>query len=228
MSRLDGLLADQIAYYRARAGEYDEVFDPARAEPTHPLGTDGPVAGALRSLAEGRDVLELACGTGYWSKILVETAASLTAVDAAEEMLEIHSEQVPDPRVRRIRADVLNLVPDRRYGVAFFGFWLSHVPDSALPGFLDVVDRALEPGGTVAFVDTSAGERSHEEPVEGMPAPAVRRRLRDGREFRIVKVFRSPEMLAAALAACGFDSQVEPIGDRFLFGKAKRADSARV
>ena len=220
MTRLDGLLADQIAYYRARAGEYDEIFEPARVEPSHPLGPRGHVADTLRALATDADVLELACGTGYWSSILVETAASLTAVDAADEMLRLHAQQVPDPRVRRIRADVLSWVPDRRYDLVFFGFWLSHVPDAALPRFFDVVKAALGPGGTLAFVDTSAGEARYEEPVEGLPAPAVRRRLHDGREFRIVKVFRSAEDVAAALAASGFGAGVEPIGERFLFGTA--------
>jgi demethylmenaquinone methyltransferase/2-methoxy-6-polyprenyl-1,4-benzoquinol methylase len=227
MSRIDGLLEDQITYYRARAGEYNEIFEPTRVNPSHPLGPKGPVADTLRALAKDADVLDLACGTGYWSSILVETAASLTAVDAAEEMLRLHAEQVPDPRVRRLRADVLSWVPDRRHDIVFFGFWLSHVPDGALRRFFDVVKAALSPGGTVAFVDTSAGEARYEEPVEGLPAPAVRRRLHDGREFRIVKVFRSAEDVAEALAAIGFGARVESIGERFLFGTARRVEPSQ-
>ncbi|MFD8811374.1 hypothetical protein ACFV23_07765 [Streptomyces sp. NPDC059627] len=65
----DALLAEQVAYYRARAPEYDRVY--AEREDLRELVAviDGlPVAG---------DVLELACGTGQWTGALAARARAL-------------------------------------------------------------------------------------------------------------------------------------------------------
>ncbi len=75
----EALLVEQIAYYRARAAEYDRVY--AEREDVRELLAlfgDLPVVG---------DVLELACGTGQWTRLLAARARSVTALAAAPEML---------------------------------------------------------------------------------------------------------------------------------------------
>jgi trans-aconitate methyltransferase len=220
MRPLDELLAEQRDYYADRAGEYDLLFARALEEPDSPLGPQGPIARRLRELAAGKDVLDLACGTGYWSEILAGSARSLTAVDASEEMLAVHARRLPG--ARRLTADVLSWVPNRRYELAFFGFWLSHVPDELMRGFWDVVDRALEPGGTAAFMDSAPSFERLEDRLQGEAAPAVRRRLLDGREYRVIKVMREPSALRDLLAELGWQAEVIPVGELFLFGTAKR------
>src|SRR5262249_54384871 len=76
---IDPLLAEQIAYYRALAPEYEHHAIPGGGE------TD--LAVALHAFRPTGDVLELACGPGFWTEILVGHATSVTAVDAAPEML---------------------------------------------------------------------------------------------------------------------------------------------
>src|SRR4051794_39683713 len=80
---LDALLTEQVAYYRARAPEYE-------ADGLDLPGGDELVA-ALESFKPGGRVLELACGPGTWTPRLVRHADSVTAVDAAPEMLAIAS-----------------------------------------------------------------------------------------------------------------------------------------
>lgn len=84
-SDADGLLAEQADYYRARAREYDRDYA-GRADLRELLTTvDGlPVAG---------DVLELACGTGQWTRRLAARARSVTAVDGSAEMLAVARER---------------------------------------------------------------------------------------------------------------------------------------
>jgi SAM-dependent methyltransferase len=70
MDDTDALLADQIAYYRAAAAEY-HLSEPAARD----------LATALEEFRPAGDVLELACGPGTWTQLLVRYAATVTAVD---------------------------------------------------------------------------------------------------------------------------------------------------
>src|SRR6266496_3197403 len=81
------LLAEQIAYYRARAPEYERGLY-ATAEAQALIGE------VLERIPAGVDVLELACGTGVWTERLTDQGRTLTAVDAAPEMIEIARERV--------------------------------------------------------------------------------------------------------------------------------------
>jgi demethylmenaquinone methyltransferase/2-methoxy-6-polyprenyl-1,4-benzoquinol methylase len=76
---LDRLLAEQRAYYDARAPEYDRGA----------LLVDGgeELRAALDAFAPASDVLELACGTGVWTAPLLRHADTITAVDASPRML---------------------------------------------------------------------------------------------------------------------------------------------
>lgn len=129
---VESLLAEQVAYYRAMADEYDAMADAYDLDtPTH--------AEFRRDLVDSfrpvGDVLELACGTGRWTQELIRHARSVTAVDAALEMLAINQSRLGDARVRYVNADIFGWQPDRTYDLVFFAFWLSHVPPQRFEAF---------------------------------------------------------------------------------------------
>jgi SAM-dependent methyltransferase len=208
----DVVLAEQLAYYRARAGEYDEVYE-QREDLRALLSAAGdlPVTG---------DVLELACGTGQWTRVLAPRARSLTAVDAVDEALEVARSRTP-PGVRFVRADVFGWRPPRRYDTVFFAFWLSHVPPARFAAFWRTVADALAPGGQAVFVDNGPGEAAAEDRLPGRDVPVVRRRLNDGSRYRVVKVFHDPGTLTADLAALGWSARIRPLGGAFIAGVAR-------
>lgn len=140
---LDTLLAEQVSYYRARAGEYDELY-------ADRAGWDALIA----PLPIGGDVLELACGTGRWTPLLAARAWSVTAVDAAPEMIAIARERVTGLPVEFITADLFTWHPSRRFDTVFFAFWLSHVPPARFAAFWSIVRAALGPDGQACFLDT--------------------------------------------------------------------------
>src|SRR6266498_3857383 len=111
------LLAEQVAYYRAIAMEYQLDVDAARE-----------LAAALEAYQPAGRVLELACGPGAWTELLLHYATSVTAIDSAPEMLARAKARVGVERVRFIQADLFHWTPAQRYDFIFFGFWLSHVP----------------------------------------------------------------------------------------------------
>ena len=145
-------------------------------------------------------MLELACGPGVWTPQLLRHASSVTAVDAAPEMLAIARQRVGEDRVRFVRADLFTWRPERRYAVVFFGFWLSHVPLERFAAFWELVDECLMPDGRVFFADDAY--RTPDELIEGPASSTIRRRLSDGTAYSAVKVpHTATELRGASRAA---------------------------
>ena len=227
----DGLLAEQRAYYRARAPEYDDWwFRRGRYDtgPEERAAWEEEVAwleARVDELALTGEVLELACGTGLWTRRLAARAAHLTAVDASPEVLAINRARAETGGVEFLEADLFAWEPPpAAFDACFFGFWLSHVPPERFPAFWATVAGGLRPGGRAVWVDsgpTEAGRARDASPER------TRRRTADGREFKIVKRIYEPDALAAELAGLGWDARVEGSPrDWFILGEARlqRAD----
>jgi demethylmenaquinone methyltransferase/2-methoxy-6-polyprenyl-1,4-benzoquinol methylase len=211
----DALIAEQIAYYRARASEYDATFRGAHAP---------ELASALDALAPSGSVLELAAGTGAWTEsVLRHPVSRLVVLDASPEMLELHGRRIDDPRVERRVVDLFEWEPDQTFDVVTFAFWLSHVPPARLADFWGKVQRALTPGGRVLFVDQDRRGMTFEVPSADPDYPTVDRTLVDGRVMRAIKVYHRPQALEKWLRARGWEASVRRAGDGFLVGVASRA-----
>jgi demethylmenaquinone methyltransferase/2-methoxy-6-polyprenyl-1,4-benzoquinol methylase len=219
------LIDEQIEHYRARAPEYDEWFlregryDRGEAQRRAWFAEVEAVESALRAAEPRGRVLELACGTGLWTRHLVEHASEVTAIDAAPEALERNRERVASARVRYVQADLFRWQPRDLYDFVFFGFWLSHVPPDRFDSFWATVRAALAPGGRVFFVDNSRSRQAlandHRIPEEGF---VMDRLLNDGRRFRVVKVYYDPAELERRLAALDWAGAVRSSGEFFIYG----------
>lgn len=205
-------LAEQLAYYRAVAEEYEyhRIDVPGQHE----------LLAAIEAFRPTGDVLELACGSGTWTEYLIRSARTVTALDAAPEMLARARARVGSGSVRFVEADVLSWRPDRRYDVVFFGFWLSHVPEELFDSFWSLVADCLEDGGCVFFFDDN--HRTEAELIEGTSSPVVERRLNDGTPFRVIKIPYQPTELERRLRALGWDIAVTPTCGPFYWGMGGR------
>jgi 2-polyprenyl-3-methyl-5-hydroxy-6-metoxy-1,4-benzoquinol methylase len=221
-----GILDEQIAYYRARASEYDEWFLRQgrydRGDEHRRLWFDevATVEAALAAAAPSGDVLELACGTGLWTRHLAAKARRVTAVDASAEVIAINRARVQSPVVSYVQADLFQWTPPSTYDFVFFGFWLSHVPFDRFAAFWDLVQRTLRPSATVFFVDSLAASDATARDQRWETDGVVERRLNDGQTFRIVKIFHEPSQLAARLAALGWAADVKATPNFFIYGTA--------
>ena len=202
----DRLIQDQLAYYRARAAEYDESV----LNDTPPRGAGNPTEAeetaqareALRALGPCNNALELAGGTGIWTQELAGIAADLTVLDGSPEMLAINKAKLHDERIRYTCVDLFEWVPVRTYDLVFFSFWLSHVPPDRLGTFLDKVRDSVTSKGFVFILDEPADGQMLSGPVtDGM---FQERALKDGRVFSIVKVYYDPLEILGELKKRGF------------------------
>jgi len=212
----DEVLADQVDYYRRRAGEYD-------------VTAYGDVAAARARIARlvadmrptGR-LLEIACGTGLWTEALARLADTVTAIDAAPEAVEIARDRVRSANVTFEVVDVFSWAPDARFDVIFFSAWLSHVPTSRVEQFWHSLRGLLAGNGRVLFIDEHVDEREKEAYVAGRDE-IVERRLRDGSTFRVIKNFVDPDRLELRLRRLGWDCAIRRDGGDWVCGEARPA-----
>jgi SAM-dependent methyltransferase len=207
------ILAEQKRYYAERAPEYDDWWyrrgryrrDPERERRW--LVDVAELEALLQSFAPRGEVLELAAGTGIWTRRLVPVADRVVAVDANAETLALNT-----PAAELVVADIFSWRPPQQFDVVFFSFWLSHVPEERFAEFWALVRSALRPGGRVFLIDSGPPE------VAGDGELQVRQ-LADGREFTIVKRFWQPDELTERVRGLGFELDLELTGnDLFLNG----------
>lgn len=136
----------------------------------------------LTQLGKFDRVLELACGTGFWTQHLLQIGERIPpAADAAPEMLQIAREHIGVERITYQQLDLFQWQPAETFDLVFFANWLSHVPPEALDDFLNKVRASLTAGGCIAFVDQHApSEANYAIAKEDIYAV---RPLEDGREL---------------------------------------------
>jgi len=201
----DSLEAGLQRYYAARAPEYDRVYlKPERQADLRRLEA------WLPALFAGRRVLEVACGTGYWTQFIAPAAASVRALDSSAETMAIAAQRVPAGRVEFAVGDAYALPHEPgRFDAAFAGFWFSHVLKHRQREFLAGLGAALAPGATVVLLDNrfvaGSNHAISETDDEGNTWQA--RPLDDGSTHRVLKNFPSEAELRALLA--GLAQQVE-------------------
>src|SRR4051812_18647693 len=141
-----------VDYYSQRAPEYEEIYQRDDAERRDELTQ---IAKLLRQTFAAKHVLEVACGTGFWTRVIAEVAANVLAVDASAEMLKLAQRKMPSDSTARFElCDAYNLERlsgDFDAGLAVF--WISHVPRGRLDEFVGQFHRKLRPGAVVVMAD---------------------------------------------------------------------------
>lgn len=219
---MSDVLSEQKRYYAERAREYDDwwfrrgryALDP---EPLARWEADVAEAeAALEAFGPHGTVLELAAGTGLWTRHLVRLADRLVAVDASPQTLEVNRARV-EGQVEYVVADLFAWRPEQRFDLVFFSFWLSHVPEERFDAFWRTVRAALAPRGRVFLVDSGAGDTAHTGTDQADEQET--RSLADGRTFRIVKRRWTPDELAERVRPLGFALELRDTeNDHFLVG----------
>jgi len=191
-----------VDYYSARADEYEQVYaKPERQEDICRLQDIIP------AYFTGRHVLEIACGTGYWTRRIAPRASSVVACDLSPEVLALaRARQAETFPVQFRNADAFALHGvSGAFDAAFAGFWISHVQRNDVQRFLTGVHRKLPSGSVVLLTDNRYVDGSNwpitRSDVDGNTYQ--RRRLLDGTEYEVLKNFPSPAEVRYAIEASG-------------------------
>jgi demethylmenaquinone methyltransferase/2-methoxy-6-polyprenyl-1,4-benzoquinol methylase len=189
------------AYYARRAPYYDAVYE--RPERQADLAW---MRQRLEHQMADQRVLEVACGTGYWTQFAAPVSMSMVATDATPEPLALARLRPNCTRVEFVLADAYFLPSNLgRFTAAFAGLWLSHVPIGRRPAFLNSVNALLEPGARVMLFDNSTVQ-CRDFPVVESDAEGntfQQRVLRDGSTHRVLKNFPDEAELVAMIDGVG-------------------------
>jgi ubiquinone/menaquinone biosynthesis C-methylase UbiE len=103
------------------------------------------------AIREGWNVLELGCGTGYFTKELAQTKANITAIDISPVLIHEAERIVNRPNVK--------FIIDNAYQMAFKDETFDAIVGSSVLHHLDIgkaiteLYRVLKPGGIIAFTE---------------------------------------------------------------------------
>ncbi|WP_299817783.1 class I SAM-dependent methyltransferase [uncultured Pontibacter sp.] len=194
---------DLIQYYKKRAREYEQVYQkPERQQELQQLTT------LLQGIFKDKTVFEVACGTGYWTERIAETAHYVFATDVNDAVLEIaQAKHYPNENVNYKQADLFKLKQMARYESLLGSFIWSHVKLQEVGAFLDIIHNCLNPGGTVVLMDNNY--------VEGSSLPLTyhdeyqntyqTRTLSDGSMHQVLKNFPTENQLRQLLQGIATD-----------------------
>ena len=187
---------ETTVYYERRAAEYDRIYGfphwQADLAVLHDL---------VATFAADRRVLEVACGTGYWTERLARTGARVCGVDVNGSTLAVALTRAYAPAgVTFVQADVYRALPFApRFDAGFAGLWLSHVDRLRMGAFLASFHSALAPGSAVMLFDERESESRSAATarVDTAGNRYEKRRLADGSRFEVLKNWYDAPTLAA-------------------------------
>ncbi len=202
----DRLIDGMNEYYARRAPVHDELMSYRSVEQMEKIFA--PVIALLEPMIDGRDILEIACGTGNWTQVLAKRGRHVTATDVNRSMLELarEKEYTPtSPKFVESNAYTLDDV-EQCCEVAFMADWWAHIPLERLSSFLENLHRKLLPNGIVIVLDMLPRELPEGE-TEHFDEQGNRIRTRtlpDGSRFQVVKNFPARQELSD-LTSCYAD-----------------------
>jgi len=187
------------SYYARRAAYYERVYcKPERQSDLRAIEV------WLSTHFEGRRVLEIACGTGWWTLHGARLARRWLATDLNPETMAVaRAKTMPEGKVefRAVDAYTLAELGDETFDAAFAGCWWSHVTLARLPSWLENLHARLDAGARVVMLDNSYVQTSST-PISRTDADGntyQMRTLDDGSMHEVLKNFPTPQQAFAML-----------------------------
>ena len=191
---------DLVSYYSERAKEHENVYlNPDEQEDLL------EATKISQDLFAQKTVLEIACGTGYWTERIAKTATSILGTDINESMIEIAKQRQTENMAFAV-ADMFNLSTDEKFDGVFAGFIWSHILLQDLDKFLEKVKSFLKPNATVVFIDGNplAGTNHDLKNIaktDEYGNTYQMRKLQNGSSHLVLKIFPTKDFLFEKLSS---------------------------
>lgn len=197
-------MAISSSYYGKRAAEYEQIY--------HKPERQADLAEIRHWLAEvctDKMVLEIGCGTGYWTHLIAPYVQAVHALDIEPRMLALAQQKIyPDGKVSFHRLDMWDIDQlAHSFECIVVGFVWSHILTQQLPTYLALLLRRVSPGGQIILLDNRY--------VPGSNTPISRedeqgntyqlRTLSTGETFEVLKNFPTQSDLLVLAQELGLE-----------------------
>lgn len=191
----------QVEYYERRALEYEKIYQKLERQ-----DDQEKIKKYLPQVSKAKSVLEIGCGTGYWTQYISEGAKSILASDINPSMLELAQKKKYHCPISFSKLDYESLSETAlSFDLVCAAFVISHIKKEELTNFLFSLIVRLNGGGEIIFIDNLF--------VEGNSTPIFKsdnfgntyqkRKLEDGSEYEVLKNYFSDEEWEKALSNVG-------------------------
>ena len=200
---------NQIQYYSQRAKENEKIYTlPERQKNLSDI-TD-----FLKEKFSKKEIFEIACGTGYWTQFISETAKSIFATDINTSVLDIARSKKYSCPVKFQESDIFNLsLIDRTFNSGFAGFIWSHIHRQELPAFIVQFLSKINKGGLVVFIDNLYVEGSST-PLDQMDQfgdTYQNRKLENGDKFTVIKNYPTDSEIENLINPVGINININKL-----------------
>ena len=203
------------AYYAMRAPYYDEVYEKPERQADIKFLRE-----ALTKRFMNCRVLEVACGTGFWSQFIASSASQLVATDALHEPLVLARRKTNSASIQFEQADAYHLPSTLgMFESAFAGLFFSHVPICSRRLFLAGLHKLMLPDARVILIDNSE--------IQCLEWPIIyrdefgntyqHRRTRDGAVHRVLKNFPTEAELRVVTNGIGENAQYRALDNFWMY-----------
>ncbi len=193
---------DMLEYYSRRTPEYEAIYQVPERQPDL-----NDLRQRLSTHFAGRRVLDIACGTGYWTHFIAQSAKAITATDAGSKVMEAaYMKDYGACRMDFVRADAYSLAEIASgHDAGFIGFFWSHVLKERRAEFLSTLCNKLVPASTVVMIDNMfvEGEMTPLHRTDERGNTYRKRILNDGTPYEIVKNYPTEDEMRRELEPFG-------------------------
>ena len=188
-----------VAYYKERANEYDKVYQIPNEQEDLQKATK-----LFQNIFANKSVLEIACGTGYWTTQISRTATSVYATDINKEVINIAQTKISNHNVTFEIADMYNLNITQRFNGLFGGFIWSHILVQDIDKLLSSLANKISDNCEIVFIDSKQIEgTTHDKKritrVDEFGNTFQTRKLENGTTYEVLKNFPSNDFLLEKL-----------------------------
>ncbi|MFH1699035.1 MAG: class I SAM-dependent methyltransferase [Candidatus Zixiibacteriota bacterium] len=187
--------AQTIEYYQKRAAEYDKIY--YRDNPERQAELKDLYLLSQNALA-GRSVLDVACGTGFWTRIISEQARKITGIDINQTTLDKAGTKEFGCPVEFITGDWRKMPEtNKQFDGLLMTYVLSHVKRQDNDALREAIKSIIPPGSPAFLCDNNLLCEMERELIwdeDGINSYKLRK-LENGEEFTILKNYFDKEEL---------------------------------
>ncbi len=201
----------QVAKYYAQLGEAleDKYLEPDMDEDIDDMSIH------LGNLLAGHKVLELGCGTGFWTEVAAESAESVLAVDINPSLIEIARERpMTEGKVNFRVANALDLPEDiGSFTAVLVSFLWSHLNKKEQEQLLATLKKRLAKDTLLVILDDAFVEGFSETIARTDPDGTTYQILStpEGERFEVAKSYQSDSALRKRLGTTVKEIKIERI-----------------